>query len=79
MSLIFSIIIYFISFKIFNVISTSILISIFSYLLGVFSVIIFSIMRISSKCSIAEERAKEDYGQIAYDELERLENERNKK
>ena len=36
-------------------------------------------MRISSKCSIAEERAKEDYGQIAYDELERLENERNKK
>lgn len=56
-----------------------ILISIFSYLLGVFSVIIFSIMRISSKCSRAEERAKEDYGKIAYDELERLENERNKK
>lgn len=56
-----------------------ILISIFSYLLGVFSVIIFSIMRISSKCSRAEERSKEDYGQIAYDELERLENERNKK
>lgn len=56
-----------------------ILISIISYLLGIFSVIVFSIMKVSSKCSRAEETIKEDYGQIAYDELERIENERNKK
>ncbi len=58
-----------------------ILISIISYLLGVFSVILFSIMRISSKCSRNEENKKDwlNYGQDAYNELERLENERNKK
>ena len=58
-----------------------ILISIISYLLGVFSVILFSIMRISSKCSRTEENKKDwlNYGQDVYNELERLENERNKK
>ena len=58
-----------------------ILISIISYLLGVFSVILFSIMGISSKCSRNEENKKDwlNYGKDAYNELERLENERNKK
>lgn len=55
------------------------LISMFSYFFGVFSVIVFSILKVSSKCSREEEKIKEDYGKIAYDEIERLENERNKK
>ena len=58
-----------------------ILISIISYLLGVSSVILFSIMGISSKCSRNEEKKKDwlNYGQDAYNELGRLGNERNKK
>ena len=50
-----------------------ILISIFSYLLGVFSVIIFSIMKVSSESSRAEENKTNwfKYGQDAYDEIEK--------
>lgn len=50
-----------------------ILISIFSYLLGVFSVIIFSIMKVSSKTSRVEENKMDwfKYGQDAYDEIEK--------
>ena len=50
-----------------------ILISIISYFLGVFSIILLSIFKISSECSRDEENLKEDYGQIAYDEIEKRE------
>ena len=50
-----------------------ILISIISYFLGVFSIILLSIFKISSECSRDEENLKKDYGQIAYDELEKRE------
>lgn len=48
-----------------------ILIAIFSYLLGVLSIVLFSVLKISSKCS--KEEDKIDYGQIAYDEIEKRE------
>ena len=54
-----------------------VIIAILSYLLGVISVIIFSAIKISSKCSRKEE--KEDFGQIAYDEIEKIEKNKNKK
>ena len=56
--------------------SNYIIIAILSYLLGVISVIIFCTVKISSKCSKEE---KEDFGQIAYDEIERIEKNKNKK
>lgn len=49
-----------------------ILISIISYILGILTIILFSIIKISSKYTKEE---KQDYGQIAYEELERRENE----
>ncbi len=53
-----------------------VLISIISYLLGLFSVILFSIMKISSKCSRNEENKKYwfKYGQDVYDEIEKRKN-----
>ncbi len=53
-----------------------ILVSIISFILGVFSIILFSIFKISSKCSRQEKNLKEDYGQTVYNELERLEKEK---
>ena len=50
-----------------------ILISIISYFLGAFSIILLSIFKISSECSRDEKNLKKDYGQIAYDEIERIE------
>ena len=50
-----------------------IFISIISYFLGAFSIILLSIFKISSECSRDEENLKKDYGQIAYDELEKRE------
>ncbi len=50
-----------------------IIVAILSYLLGVFSVVLFSVMKISSECSRKEE--KEDFGQIAYEEPEKREKE----
>lgn len=41
------------------------------FVFGIFSVIIFSVLKISSKCSREEE--KEDFGQIAYNEIEKRE------
>ncbi len=49
-----------------------IIIGILSYILGIISVIIFSVIKISSRCSRIEE--KEDFGQVAYNELEKREN-----
>lgn len=49
-----------------------ILISIISYLLGVFSLILVSVLKVSSKCS-----RKEDFGQTAYDEIEKREKDEN--
>ena len=53
-----------------------IIVAIFSYLLGVFSIMLFSIMKVSSECSRKEENKikKEDFGQIAYEEIEKREN-----
>lgn len=53
-----------------------ILILIVSYLLGIFSVCVFSIIKTSSKCSREEENKKDwfRFGQDAYDEIERMEN-----
>lgn len=53
-----------------------IFISIVSYLLGIFSIIIYSIMKISTKCSRKEENKNYwfKYGQDAYDEIEKKEN-----
>lgn len=53
-----------------------ILISILSYLLGVFSVCIFSIIKTSSMCSREEENKKNWFkiGQDVYDEIEKMEN-----
>lgn len=52
-----------------------IIVAILSYLLGVFSIIIFSIMKTSSECSRKEETniKKEDFGQVAYEELQKRE------
>lgn len=53
------------------------LVAIFSYLLGILSVIIFSIIKTSSKCNRNEEKQNRkfiDYGNIAYKELEKREN-----
>lgn len=54
-----------------------IIVAILSYLLGIFSIIIFSIMKVSSECSRKEETniKKEDYGQVAYEEIEKREKE----
>lgn len=56
-----------------------ILIALISYILGAFTLIIFSMMKVSSKCSRQEEKKKEfiDYGKIAYEELERREQNKN--
>ena len=54
-----------------------IIVAILSYLLGIFSIVLFSIMKISSECSRKEE--KEDFGKIVYEELERREKENIKK
>lgn len=56
-----------------------ILISIISYLLGVFSVVIFSIIKVGSECSRAEENRIEwfKYGQDAYSEIEKRNKENN--
>lgn len=54
------------------------LVAIFSYLFGILSAIVISIIKGGSKCSKKEE-SKTDwfkYGQEAYEELERLENKR---
>lgn len=56
-----------------------ILVSIISFIFGVFSIILFSIFKMNSKCNRQEKNLKKDYGQIVYNELERLEKERNKK
>lgn len=55
-----------------------ILISIISYLLGIVSVIIFSIMKVSSKCSREEENKNYwfKYGQDVYEEIEKKENDK---
>lgn len=52
-----------------------IIVAIFSYLLGISSIMLFSIMKVSSECSRKEESnvKKEDFGQIAYEELEKRE------
>lgn len=53
------------------------LVAIFSYLLGILSVIIFSIIKTSSRCSRNQEKQNRkfiDYGNIAYKELEKREN-----
>ena len=54
-----------------------IIVAILSYLLGAFSIIIFSIVKTSSECSRKEESniEKEDFGQVAYEELEKREKE----
>lgn len=51
-----------------------ILVSIISYLLGMISVIIFSIIKVSSKCSKKEDRTKDwfKFGQDVYDEIEKI-------
>ena len=56
-----------------------ILIALISYILGAFTLIIFSMMKVSSECSRQEEKKKEfiDYGKIAYEELERREQNKN--
>jgi len=56
-----------------------ILISICSYLLGVISLIVFSIMKTSSNCSRTEENQKNwfKFGQDVYQEIEK--NEKDKK
>lgn len=54
-----------------------ILISIISYLLGVLSVFILSIMKISSKCTRKEENKNYfKYGQDVYDEIKKRENDK---
>lgn len=52
-----------------------IIVAIFSYLLGISSIMLFSIMKVSSECSRKEESnvKKEDFGQIAYEEIEKRE------
>lgn len=52
-----------------------IIVAVLSYLLGIFSIIIFSVMKVSSECSRKEEKniKKEDFGQVAYEELEKRE------
>lgn len=56
-----------------------ILISIFSYLLGMFSIIFISIFKISSKCSNKEENIDNWYklGQDVYDEIAKNEKSKN--
>lgn len=53
------------------------LVAIFSYLFGVLSVIVFSVIKVSSKCSEKEKQDNNfiDYGNIVYEEIERRENE----
>lgn len=53
-----------------------IIIAIFSYILGILSIMVYCIMKISSDCSRQEE--KRDFGQIAYDEIEKREKESGK-
>lgn len=49
------------------------LISIVSYLLGVFSVMFVRALKVGSKCKRKEE--KEDFGQTVYNEIEKREKE----
>lgn len=51
-----------------------IIIAISSYLLGIFSVIFFYEVKANLKCS--EKDVKEDFGQIAYDELNKKQREK---
>ena len=53
-----------------------ILILMISFILGVFSIILFSIFKMSSKCNRQEKNLKEDYGQTVYNEIEKLEKEK---
>lgn len=53
-----------------------IIIAILSYILGIISVVIFDLIKINSRCNRIEE--KEDFGQIAYNEIEKREKSKNK-
>ena len=55
-----------------------ILIIVISFVFGAMTVVLFAMMKVSSECSRKEEKFI-DYGREAYKELERIENERNKK
>lgn len=52
-----------------------IVISIAFYMLGIFTPLLYSTIKISSKCSREEEKRnkKLDYGQIAYNEIKKKE------
>lgn len=54
-----------------------IIISILSYLLGCFSVILFYVVKTNLKCS--KKILEEDFGQIVYDELDKKQREKNHK
>lgn len=50
-----------------------ILIALISYILGVVTLIIYSMLKVSSECSRREEKRKKfvDYGKVAYGELKK--------
>lgn len=55
-----------------------ILIALISYILGASTLIIYSVLKVSSECSRNEEKQKFiDYGKVAYEELERREQNKN--
>lgn len=55
-----------------------ILIALISYILGVVTLIIYSMLKVSSECSRREEKRKKivDYGKVAYEELKKREEEK---
>ena len=55
-----------------------ILIALISYILGVVTLIIYSMLKVSSECSRREEKRKKfvDYGKVAYGELKKREEEK---
>ena len=55
-----------------------ILIALISYILGVVTLIIYSMLKVSSECSRREEKRKKFvvYGKVAYEELKKREEEK---
>lgn len=55
-----------------------IFIALISYMLGTYTLIIYSVLKVSSECSRNEEKKQFiDYGKVAYEELERREQNKN--
>ena len=55
-----------------------ILIALISYIFGVVTLIIYSMLKVSSECSRRAEKRKKfvDYGKVAYEELKKREEEK---